>query len=813
MGPLESVKTLISAGGKFQRPCLSDDVIAHAVESHNEYNNRLPVIEFLLDQGADIDAFYDQNRNLEFPLGLELIVGKQTGLHLAIRKRDRQMVEMLVRRGADPGKLMWNYSTAFDALHGLAKGADWKKHIKRIDAIEYKTTAGAANENTTDRVRTKDLLRRKHISTLIPWLGQRLHAGASQHVPEEDEHDPEKKPGIDSRQDEGDGAAGPSGLSGSRPLLPALHERRSYRSAYPQEEPSVQSVFTALQLKPPEDESVRAVFAALQGCQSQVCRAQRRASPLPEAGGASRRLPGKTFNVTSSLCRQSPLIARGRVEAHHTYFASANVWNNAQYTVLHHAAHTAFFYRYKRNEVSLKDKIMALRDSGHVPDGLQVTQRQTKQTALIFHPPNCRWLLHMRRDSHTTHLPTMQTPTPIAIDRSSQAYKHPLHVDALENNFPAIRKLMKDLGMPDFPAGTSTRAMKLRYRLAHAGILDECERVHGSRRIDEQADKYRDTPEHVLRELCKFRGESTQGNVHELTWRANRTDLDIRKVDGSGYMLGKGPRRAASLLRQGLLKREKKETQPDRHGNEALEPSTQDSKPEPTDRARGVADATLQHQNDSAVAQAQHKTLPAATQSHVNTPDERRPSRRASPIRGSQSDEVTTPVWLRVWRKTASPFWTRTKTLTAWVGVKVIANHHLLHHLTISRIYRYTTRTVLFLWRCRGIIVLLTALLLPALKFLATHWPWLAPLYHALTPVLRYIWRCLVTLTHSPHAWTLLTSWWPALHQFGLDWWDDLSGMACALLGCPDCPPKHCAIVSGNENAWCEMRNGAAASA
>lgn len=137
VGTLESVKTLISAGGKFQRPCFSDDIIAHAVDSHNEYNDRLPVIEFLLDHGADIDAFYEQNRNPEYPSGLEMIVGKQTALHLAVGKGDKQMVEMLVRRGADPGKLMWNYSTAFDVLHGLAKDADWGKIIKWIDAIEY----------------------------------------------------------------------------------------------------------------------------------------------------------------------------------------------------------------------------------------------------------------------------------------------------------------------------------------------------------------------------------------------------------------------------------------------------------------------------------------------------------------------------------------------------------------------------------------------------------------------------------------------------------------------------------------------------
>jgi ankyrin repeat protein len=135
IGSVGTLEVLIAAGGQIKSPCPSDDVVAEAVSSHYESNDRIAAIHCLLDHGADIDAYWGQNYDLNHPL--KIIMGRQTALHIAIGNRDQSLVEMLLKRGADSSKPMWNYSTAYRTLKEHAGAPHWREHINMLSPIEY----------------------------------------------------------------------------------------------------------------------------------------------------------------------------------------------------------------------------------------------------------------------------------------------------------------------------------------------------------------------------------------------------------------------------------------------------------------------------------------------------------------------------------------------------------------------------------------------------------------------------------------------------------------------------------------------------
>lgn len=137
LGSVETLEVLIAAGGQIESPCPSDDLVAIAVDSHvhDESSDRIAVIHYLLDHGADIDAYWGQNYEFNHPL--KVIMGKQTALHIAIGEGNQPMIEMLLKRGADPRKPMWNYSTAYYTIEEQSGNPQWQEHIKWLDPMEY----------------------------------------------------------------------------------------------------------------------------------------------------------------------------------------------------------------------------------------------------------------------------------------------------------------------------------------------------------------------------------------------------------------------------------------------------------------------------------------------------------------------------------------------------------------------------------------------------------------------------------------------------------------------------------------------------
>lgn len=132
---VDTIELLIAAGGQIKSPCPSDDVIAQAVDCHDENHDRIAAIHCLLDHGADIDAYWGQNYDFDHPL--KMMYGSQTALHIAIGKRDQSLVEMLLKRGAGFTKPMWNYGTAYSTLAEHGKTPHWQEHIKWLSPIAY----------------------------------------------------------------------------------------------------------------------------------------------------------------------------------------------------------------------------------------------------------------------------------------------------------------------------------------------------------------------------------------------------------------------------------------------------------------------------------------------------------------------------------------------------------------------------------------------------------------------------------------------------------------------------------------------------
>jgi ankyrin repeat protein len=95
--PLPVVKLLVDHGGII----ISTDAVAQAVLGHNLGNlGPLEVVEYLLDMGAAIDTYLYVNSCKEVP-SLITMYGLETPLQLATREGKQDMVELLLRRGAD----------------------------------------------------------------------------------------------------------------------------------------------------------------------------------------------------------------------------------------------------------------------------------------------------------------------------------------------------------------------------------------------------------------------------------------------------------------------------------------------------------------------------------------------------------------------------------------------------------------------------------------------------------------------------------------------------------------------------------------
>lgn len=93
--PLSVIKLLLAAGGTVR----GTDAVAQAVKAHvSNVPGRLEVVEHLLNNGASVDAYAFQNAPNP---SMVAIYGRETGLIVAARENKIDLVELLLKRGAD----------------------------------------------------------------------------------------------------------------------------------------------------------------------------------------------------------------------------------------------------------------------------------------------------------------------------------------------------------------------------------------------------------------------------------------------------------------------------------------------------------------------------------------------------------------------------------------------------------------------------------------------------------------------------------------------------------------------------------------
>lgn len=109
-GSLGLLKLLISHGGVIA----STDLVAQAALAYcNGDEDRMEVIEYLLDNGAPIDGYYmgHSKKWNTASNSLFLTYGQQNALQFAISFGRKELVEMLVERGADRSAEMFSLRT------------------------------------------------------------------------------------------------------------------------------------------------------------------------------------------------------------------------------------------------------------------------------------------------------------------------------------------------------------------------------------------------------------------------------------------------------------------------------------------------------------------------------------------------------------------------------------------------------------------------------------------------------------------------------------------------------------------------------
>ncbi|KAI9701634.1 MAG: hypothetical protein M1820_006405 [Bogoriella megaspora] len=112
--PLKTLQLLVAHGGTIR----NTDLVAHAASAYCPSNrDRLPVIQYLLEQGAPIDTYYMSHSSAwnSVDHGMYIRFGKQNALHRAISGGEKELVQFLLERGADAKLEMFSLKTKFQS--------------------------------------------------------------------------------------------------------------------------------------------------------------------------------------------------------------------------------------------------------------------------------------------------------------------------------------------------------------------------------------------------------------------------------------------------------------------------------------------------------------------------------------------------------------------------------------------------------------------------------------------------------------------------------------------------------------------------
>lgn len=111
-----SLVLLLGAGGDISHTSRSADIVAYAACSHTETNNRIHVIKYLLDQGADVNAMIGSAKKRKESEceehGCEILAWRRkNALHWAVEMGMCDLVQLLLERGADTSIKTWSLTT------------------------------------------------------------------------------------------------------------------------------------------------------------------------------------------------------------------------------------------------------------------------------------------------------------------------------------------------------------------------------------------------------------------------------------------------------------------------------------------------------------------------------------------------------------------------------------------------------------------------------------------------------------------------------------------------------------------------------
>lgn len=110
---LDIVKLLVQHGAIIQNTNLLPHVVLAYVQTQAQtqdpvFEGRLEVLRYLLNHGALINAFYADTLNADVPSGDKIMYGQMTALHFAIAGGKKDLVQLLLERGADKGIETWS---------------------------------------------------------------------------------------------------------------------------------------------------------------------------------------------------------------------------------------------------------------------------------------------------------------------------------------------------------------------------------------------------------------------------------------------------------------------------------------------------------------------------------------------------------------------------------------------------------------------------------------------------------------------------------------------------------------------------------
>lgn len=103
--PLDVQRLLIEHGGLLR----DRDLVARASFHHpNDEPGCLEVVRYLLDHGCPIDTYFGEDTIEAENSCMYMVVGRQNALHFAIEQGMRNLVKLLVDRGADMNLPAWS---------------------------------------------------------------------------------------------------------------------------------------------------------------------------------------------------------------------------------------------------------------------------------------------------------------------------------------------------------------------------------------------------------------------------------------------------------------------------------------------------------------------------------------------------------------------------------------------------------------------------------------------------------------------------------------------------------------------------------